>query len=103
MAVEIFRRKVGRVELLVGYEGNEFASTGDITEDLLSITAVHPLRDDAVQARLDKCGADFAVVQSMIDHGELTRAERAGHSYYLRTPAQLRAHPTELPGKTCDA
>lgn len=39
---------VNRVEYLIGYEGNAFASTGDLEEDLLAITAVHPMRAEAV-------------------------------------------------------
>ncbi|MGD9381233.1 MAG: radical SAM protein, partial [Candidatus Thorarchaeota archaeon] len=39
-----FSEKLGteKVELLIGYEGNAFSSTGDFEADLLSITSVHP-------------------------------------------------------------
>lgn len=39
--------KSPKEEDLIGYEGNAFAFTGDVEEDLLSITAVHPMREDA--------------------------------------------------------
>jgi wyosine [tRNA(Phe)-imidazoG37] synthetase (radical SAM superfamily) len=47
-AYQILSDRLPRVELLIGYEGNAFASTGNAEEDLLSITAVHPMREEAV-------------------------------------------------------
>ncbi|MFO8079490.1 MAG: hypothetical protein R6V07_04200 [Armatimonadota bacterium] len=37
------------MKVLIGYEGNAFASTGNVAEDILSITAVAPMRREAVQ------------------------------------------------------
>ncbi len=48
-AYHILSEKVGCVECLIGYEGNAFTFTGNVEEDLLSITAVHPLREEAVK------------------------------------------------------
>ena len=39
---------VEQVEYLIGYEGDAFAFTGDSAADLLSITAVHPMRREAL-------------------------------------------------------
>jgi wyosine [tRNA(Phe)-imidazoG37] synthetase (radical SAM superfamily) len=47
-AYQIFIERLSHVEYLIGYEGNAFASTGDVPEDLLNITAVHPMREEAV-------------------------------------------------------
>ena len=38
VAFQVFREKLDQVEYLIGYEGNAFASTGNVEEDLLSIT-----------------------------------------------------------------
>ncbi len=46
-AFQIFKKNTSRVELLTGYEGDAFASTGDPIEDFLSIVSVHPMREDA--------------------------------------------------------
>lgn len=56
-AYEILRTRAGLVELLVGYEGDGFTSTGDPREDLLAITAVHPMRERAVDSFLQEAGA----------------------------------------------
>ncbi len=48
-AYHVFSERIAHVEVLIGYEGNAFAQTGDPAEDLLAITAVHPMRADAVE------------------------------------------------------
>jgi wyosine [tRNA(Phe)-imidazoG37] synthetase (radical SAM superfamily) len=77
-------QSVDNLEYLIGYEGNSFSSTGDVREDLLSITAVHPMREDAVAAVLKKSGADFTEVRKLITAGLLNQVEYQGHRYYVR-------------------
>ena len=83
-AHQILQEHVGQVEYLIGYEGNAFAFTGDVKEDLLSITAVHPMREDAVSKFLAKAASGWSVVQQLIDEGQLVRTEYDGRSFYLR-------------------
>lgn len=83
-AVQIIGRKVDRVEYLTGYEGNSFASSGDAAADLLSITAVHPLREDAVQTLLERAHADWSCVEQLIDEGKLLETAFEGHRFFLR-------------------
>jgi wyosine [tRNA(Phe)-imidazoG37] synthetase (radical SAM superfamily) len=73
------------VELLTGYEGDAFASTGNFIEDLLAITAVHPLRKDAVLKLLGKTEQDWGAVQRLLEKGELREIEYQGHYFYLRS------------------
>ncbi len=72
------------VEYLIGYEGNEFAFTGDVEQDLLSITAVHPMREDAVDEFLARAGADWAVVRRLLAQDHLVETEYGGRLFYLR-------------------
>lgn len=83
-AYHIFAAVLPRVELLIGYEGNAFAATGDIAADLLSITAVHPLRDDAVVALLARCGAPWDVVEDLVARGVLVATQYNQRTFYLR-------------------
>lgn len=83
-AFQILSDGLDHVEYLIGYEGNAFASTGDVEEDLLSITSVHPMRDDAVEELLRKAGADWSSVQSLVDSGLLVETELEGRRFYLR-------------------
>lgn len=83
-AYEIFHERLPRVELLSGYEGDAFASSGDAKRDLLSITAVHPMRESAVLSTLEKSGAGWEVVLELLQTGELVEVTYDSHRYYLR-------------------
>jgi len=83
-AYQILRGKVERVEYLIGYEGNAFASTGNVRDDLLSITAVHPMREDAVSAFLVRAGADWSIVHDLLACGQLVETEYGGRRFYMR-------------------
>ena len=84
LAYQLVGERVKQVELLMGYEGNAFSSTGDAEEDLLSITAVHPMREDAVNHLLSKSGSTWDLVTQLIQQGELVELHHLGRRYYLR-------------------
>jgi wyosine [tRNA(Phe)-imidazoG37] synthetase (radical SAM superfamily) len=83
-AYQILREKVERVEYLIGYEGNAFAFTGDVEQDLLSITSVHPMREDAVGEFLARAKADWPVVHNLVEQGQLVETAYEGRRFYLR-------------------
>ena len=85
-AFQVFSEKLGadRVEYLIGYEGNAFAFTGRVEEDLLSITAVHPMRKEAVKEFLKKANTDWRVVEKLLEEDKLTELEYEGNKYYLK-------------------
>jgi wyosine [tRNA(Phe)-imidazoG37] synthetase (radical SAM superfamily) len=83
-AYQLLSEKVRRVEYLTGYEGNAFAFTGDVEEDLLSITAVHPMREDAVSDYLERAGAEWAAVHRLVAEDQLVETDYGGHRFYLR-------------------
>ncbi len=76
--------KVVKTEFLIGYEGSEFSATGNFEDDILSITAVHPMREDAVLALLDKCGEDLSTLQKLVDDGKIIVVKYRGEKYYMR-------------------
>jgi wyosine [tRNA(Phe)-imidazoG37] synthetase (radical SAM superfamily) len=81
---QIFREKVENVEYLIGYEGNEFISSGDIEKDLLNISAVHPMRSDAVKYLLDKAEASWQIIDNLIFKEKLKEVEYQGNKFYMR-------------------
>lgn len=83
-AFQIFAEHHLNVEYLIGYEGNKFAYTGNVEEDILSITSVHPMRQDAVNAFLQKANSDFSVIEKLISEKKLIQSEYNGKKYYLR-------------------
>jgi wyosine [tRNA(Phe)-imidazoG37] synthetase (radical SAM superfamily) len=84
MAYQIFTERLNKVECLIGYEGNAFAATGDTENDLLSITAVHPMREDAVAELLEKNKADWSTVFKMMEDGRLVELHYGGKRFYTR-------------------
>lgn len=90
-AYHIFSAKIDHVEYLIGYEGDAFAFTGDVEQDLLSITAVHPMREEAVSQFLARAGADWDVVRRLLAQGQLVETHYEGHRFYLRKLPNTRS------------
>jgi wyosine [tRNA(Phe)-imidazoG37] synthetase (radical SAM superfamily) len=84
-AFQILNEKPFQVEYLIGYEGNAFTFTGDVEEDLLSITAVHPMRQDAVNEFLMRAGADWQIVNKLMANAQLVETKYRGQMFYMRT------------------
>jgi wyosine [tRNA(Phe)-imidazoG37] synthetase (radical SAM superfamily) len=91
-AFQLLRARLEPVELLLGYEGNAFSATGDLAEDLLSITAVHPMRADAVRELLARAGAEMSVVRALIAAGQLVETSYDGHKFYARKLRGVSVH-----------
>lgn len=83
-AYQMLDDKVEQVEYLIGYEGNAFAFTGNVEEDLLSITAVHPMREQAVSEFLARAGTDWPIVRRLVAQGQLIEMEYEGNKFYMR-------------------
>jgi len=81
--VQYSERGIG-VEYLIGYEGNEFAFTGDAVYDLLSITSVHPMREAAVRAYLKKAHKNWDAVESLLKDGKLKEIFYTSDKFFLR-------------------
>lgn len=94
-AYQIFSSRLDNVECLLGSEGNEFAFTGDVKEDILSITAVHPMREEAVRDLLERAGAEWSVVENMLANGLLVETTHDGGKFYLRKLAKTRRQPDD--------
>jgi wyosine [tRNA(Phe)-imidazoG37] synthetase (radical SAM superfamily) len=87
-AYQVLSKRLPRVELLTGHEGMRFGTTGNPEADLLSITSVHPMREDAVRALLAKGGEDW----------NLVAIEYQGQKHYLRRFPRVDGRPPQAPG-----
>ena len=85
-AFQVFFEKLSadKVEYLIGYEGNAFTFTGKVEEDLLSITAVHPMRKEAVEKLLKKVDAKWGIIEKLLREDKLIELEYEGKTYYMR-------------------
>jgi len=84
MAYQTFIDKSFRTEYLIGYEGDAFASTGNIEDDLLSITSVHPMREEAVKKFLQKAGANWKTIEKLKKEDKLVETKFKEHKFYIR-------------------
>jgi len=80
----LFKEKINQVEFLIGYEGNAFAFTGEVEEDILSITSVHPMREDALKDFLGRANSDWSTILKLINKGQLVETDYKGNKFYIR-------------------
>ena len=80
----LFKEKVDQVECLIGYEGNAFAFTGEVEEDILSITSVHPMREEALKDFLKRAKSDWSTILKLINKGQLVETDYKGNKFYIR-------------------
>ncbi len=83
-AYQILSSKGVETECITGYEGTAFASTGNVEEDLLSITSVHPMREDAVSEFLAKANVEWELVENLIKEDRIVAVDYEGRKYYVR-------------------
>jgi wyosine [tRNA(Phe)-imidazoG37] synthetase (radical SAM superfamily) len=83
-AYQIFTERISGVEYLIGYEGNAFAFTGNVEQDLLDITAVHPMREEAVKKLLLKAKVDWSVIDTLIAEEKLVETEYMQKKFIVR-------------------
>jgi len=88
-AYQCFAARLSRVELLTEFEGIAFASADDPAADLLATVTVHPMREDAVLALLERTGSGRAILDRLVTEGRLCALRYRGHTFYLR--------PTSVP------
>lgn len=83
-AYRVFKADLPAVELLVAFEGADFNATDEAGAELLAITAVHPMREDAALAFLEKAGKSAATLENLLQRGLLTRLFYRDEWFYLR-------------------
>jgi len=66
-------------------EGGTYTGyTGNIYEDILNITAVHPLREETLLKLLQNNGAVYSVVDSLIHQHLIKSVIYEGNKYFIR-------------------
>lgn len=81
---QAFDRARGRAALNTGYEGGDFSTAGGAESGFLAIISVHPMREDAAAAYLEKAGAGPELIEELKSRGEIVEAFYAGEKFYVR-------------------
>lgn len=85
MAYNLFTERNLNVELLSGYSEEEFPSTKNVSEEILSITSVHPMREKDVKNILDKANKTWKIVEDLLAKGELKMVNFGKNKFFLRS------------------
>lgn len=84
MAYQIFKNLSIKVELLTGYGGVDFGYTGNLENDILNITSVHPMRSDQIEKLVEKADGRWEDVEKLVEEGKLLKINYRNQIYYLR-------------------
>jgi cation diffusion facilitator family transporter len=82
--IELHQTTAGTLDHAIAAQLHGFALTGDVEADLLSITAVHPMREESVGKLLAQAQADWSTVRRLVAQGQLVMVEYGGQKFYLR-------------------
>lgn len=84
LAWQTFNKMQIMTEFLTGFEGTDAGYTGNIYEDILNITAVHPLRQDTLLKLLQNDSAGYSVVDSLLSQHLIKSVTYGGKKYFVR-------------------
>lgn len=90
-AREIFAGAGLAAELLAEDEPDEFATAEGVESGLLSIMAVHPMREAAVREYLSRSGADWSLVERLLASGSIVAIVHRGQQFYTLPANRGRA------------
>ncbi len=89
-AGSLLRQRLAHVVCLTEEEDAPFVSTGDVAEDILGITAVHPMTEDALRCLLEERHAAWSLVDDLLGQGRLAVVEHEGRRFYRRVSISER-------------
>ena len=83
------------VDLLFESEVGDFVSTGNLAEDILSITSVHPLREEALRSMVSNVGGTWQIVEDLMTSGKISSIRYRNERYFLRHFKDIRRKNVE--------
>jgi len=83
-AYQAFRENIDHVKCLTEQESDKFTYSGDIENDILSITSVHPMRKQAVIELLNKAHEGWDIIDQLIARKKLVETTYRKEKYYQR-------------------
>ncbi len=81
--LEKISKKCPFIDLLFDMEEGDFSSTGNLIRDILAITAVHPMREDALRSMVGNANGNWNVVESLVNSSELICVTYRDENYFI--------------------
>lgn len=95
--IKICSVRIPFMDLLFETEVGEFISTGNLAEDILSITAVHPLREEALITMVFMAGGTWRIVEELLAAQKISSIDYRNERYFLRHFKNFPERSGELP------
>ena len=83
-AYHIFKQKGIDTQIISNYEGNNFTFLNNVEEEILSITSVHPMSEEAMKSFIQKANAKWEIVESLVEEEKLNRKIYSGKTYFIK-------------------
>jgi len=84
LAYQLLSDCLDEVVCLITEEEEGFGFTGQVEDDLLRTTAVHPMTEEAVESILRKSHARWDTIHRLIARGQLAEMVHQGKRFYIR-------------------
>ncbi|MEJ2051126.1 MAG: radical SAM protein, partial [Calditrichota bacterium] len=68
----------------IDYEGDQFIASGNVEQDVLDITAVHPMRRSGIDRLLRTAGGSWTAIENLLQQEQLVEVEYEGEQFYVR-------------------
>lgn len=88
-AWQIYSETGLKTELLLGFEGANTGFTGDARADILHISAVHPIREEAMSELLRKNRADNTLLEQLIEEKKVRQVRYDGKLFWIRNLTEI--------------
>ena len=88
---QTFSKDIAFADLLFDAEESEFVSTGNVVDDILGITAVHPIREEALRRMLKRADVKWLAVEELVRLNKVICLEYRGERFYLQSSSSNRS------------
>ena len=84
LAFQIFNSMLKEAGILDYNEGVNFSYSSEVEKELLSILAVHPMRQDAIKEFLARSNSSWDLISMLINEEILRTEEYSGNTFYVK-------------------
>jgi wyosine [tRNA(Phe)-imidazoG37] synthetase (radical SAM superfamily) len=73
-----------KAELLASSEEVNFTYSSNVENELLSIIAVHPMKEDAIKEFLSKANSNWDLIEQLIENKKIKKIDYSGSSFFVK-------------------
>ena len=73
-----------KAELLASSDEVNFTYSSNVENELLSIIAVHPMKEDAIKEFLSKANSNWDLIEQLIENKKIKKIDYSGSSFFVK-------------------